>query len=350
MSEEIRIISGEKPKIYNRLATHPLQSWEWGEFRKAQKHKVIRFGEFENKKLVKAGQITFHYLPKSSFTVGYFPKGPMPDKEMVSFLKKIGQENKAIFIKMEPNEEIQSGRAPYRTVQGRVSKMQSLGLVPGKSLFTKYTSVIDLNKTEEDLLKSFKQKTRYNIRLAEKHGIKVQEDNSEKAFSEYLKLLFETTGRQGFYAHDKKFHSTQWEILKPAGISHLLTATYKEKILAAFLVFVFNGVLYYPYGASTREHKELMAPTLLMWEAIKLGKKMGCKKFDLWGDVEPNPPPDHPYFGFHRFKEGFSPKLVEFVGTYDLVINPTLYYVYKTIDAIRWKILRIKGKILSTKS
>jgi len=159
-----------------------------------------------------------------------------------------------------------------------------------------------------------------------------------------LNLLFKTTKRQGFYAHDKDFHRLQWQILRPAGISHLLTATYQDKMLAAFLLFVFNNTLYYPYGASTREHRELMAPTLLMWEAIRFGKNQGCRQFDLWGDLEPNPPPNHPYFGFHRFKEGFSPKLVEFVGTYDLVINPIFYQIYKISDLLRWKLLRLRSK------
>ena len=325
-----------KTKEFNSLVNHPLQSWEWGEFRAQQGHQVVRFGEFKNKKLISAWQISFHRIPKTKFTIGYLPKGSSPNKSVVEFLKKIGKENNSIFIKFEPNVECQTQKK---------EEFVRLGLTPGKSLFTKYTSTIDLKRSEEEILKSFKPKTRYNIRLAEKHGIKVRKDNSQKAFESYLDLLFETTKRQGFFAHDKKFHYQQWEILNPAGISHLLTATYQGKILAAFLLFAFNRVLYYPYGASTREHKELMAPTLLMWEAIKFGKSMGCESFDLWGDIEPDPSPSNPYFGFHKFKEGFSPKLIEFIGTYDLVTNPSLYQIYKISDALRWKILRLKAKI-----
>lgn len=333
--EEIKILYQE-PQNYNSLATHPLQSWEWGEFRKSQGHKVIRLALYQKGKLTQVFQASFHKIPHLPYSIGYLPKSSLPTKEVVKELNKVGQENKAIFIKLEPNRKRESGRGEERKDQG---------LIRGKPLFTKYTSVIDLTKTEDELLKSFKPKTRYNIRLAEKHGVIVKEDNSDKAFEEYLKLLFETTKRQGFYAHDKRFHRQQWQILKPAGIPHLLTATYKGKILSAFLLFVFNETLYYPYGASTREHKELMAPTLLMWEAIKFGKGMGCSAFDLWGDIDPNPSSNHPYFGFHKFKEGFSPKLIEFVGSYDLVTKPTLYKVYKIIDAIRWKILRLKAKL-----
>ncbi|PIS14778.1 peptidoglycan bridge formation protein FemAB [Candidatus Shapirobacteria bacterium CG09_land_8_20_14_0_10_39_12] len=333
---EISGIEKEKVKDFNQRASHPLQSWEWGEFRKLQGHKVVRTGKEKDGQLKEIYQITFHSIPLLPQTVGYLPKSSLLDNEIVEKLRQIGKENKAIFIKIEPNIEMQSGKE---------TELQKLGLIKGKPLFTKFTSVIDLTRPEEEIFSSFKQKTRYNIRLAEKHGIKIQEDNSNEAFENYLNLLFETTSRQGFYAHNKEYHRKQWQILKPAGISHLLTATYQGITLASFLLFSFNGVLYYPYGASTREHKELMAPTLLMWEAIKFGKKLGCKSFDLWGDLEPNPAPNHPYFGFHRFKDGFSPKLLEFMGSYDLVINPTLYQIYKIIDNIRWRILRLRAKL-----
>jgi len=332
--EEIKILK-EQPENYNELATHPLQSWQWGEFRKDQGVAVVRLGIFQKAKLMQVFQITFHQIPHLPFSIGYLPKSSLPSKEVINKLKEIGQEKKAIFIKIEPNTE---------KSEIRNSKSETLGLIKGKPLFTKYTSVIDLTKIEEELLKSFKPKTRYNIHLAEKHGVSVREDNSEKAFVEYLKLLFETTKRQGFYAHNEKYHQKQWEILKDAGISHLLTAAHEGKTLSAFLLFVFNKTLYYPYGASTRENRELMAPTLLMWEAIRFGKKMGCTSFDLWGDIEPNPSPDNPYFGFHKFKEGFSPKLTEFLGTYDLVINPGLYQLYKISDSLRWKFLHLKSK------
>ncbi|PIV00986.1 peptidoglycan bridge formation protein FemAB [Candidatus Shapirobacteria bacterium CG03_land_8_20_14_0_80_39_12] len=332
--EEIKILK-EQPENYNELATHPLQSWQWGEFRKDQGVAVVRLGIFQKAKLMQVFQITFHQIPHLPFSIGYLPKSSLPSKEVINKLKEIGQEKKAIFIKIEPNTE---------KSEIRNSKSETLGLIKGKPLFTKYTSVIDLTKIEEELLKSFKPKTRYNIHLAEKHGVSVREDNSEKAFVEYLKLLFETTKRQGFYAHNEKYHQKQWEILKDAGISHLLTAAHEGKTLSAFLLFVFNKTLYYPYGASTRENRELMAPTLLMWEAIRFGKKMGCTSFDLWGDIGPNPSPDNPYFGFHKFKEGFSPKLTEFLGTYDLVINPGLYQLYKISDSLRWKFLHLKSK------
>ncbi len=335
----VKIITEEDKALFNRLATHPLQSWAWGEFRRLQGHRVYRFGLFENEKLTQVFQVTFHRIPKTPFSIGYLPKSSLPEAPVVEKLKEIGRKEKAIFIKIEPNIEEKESRG--------AGELKKLGLVPGKPLFTKFTSIIDLDASEEELFQGLKPKTRYNIRLAQKHGVTVSEDNSDEAFEEYLKLLFETTRRQGFYAHNGDYHRLQWQILKPAGISHLLTATYHGQTLAAFLLFVFNERLYYPYGASTREHRELMAPTLLMWEAIRFGKSQGCRQFDLWGDLEPNPAPSHPYFGFHRFKEGFSPRIVEFVGSYDLVIQPFLYQLFQKIDRFRWKILRLKAEVKS---
>ncbi len=297
----------------NKIASHPLQSWQWGEFRKFWGNDVVR---------TKFGQIIFSKIPVIGLTIGTFIKGPKPTKEILEELKKTGEEKKAIFIKLEPN-----------IISDDTSLLKKY-CVPGKRLFTPETFIIDLTKDEEELLKSFSSKTRYNIRLAEKHGVVVTEDNSDKAFKKYLELTFSTARRQGFYAHTKKYHQLMWEYLKPAGIAHLLTAKYGGKILTTWILFVWKDTLYYPYGASSEEHKEVMANNLMMWEAIRFGKKMGLKKFDLWGKEEGK--------GFTKFKEGYNPQVVKFLGTWDLIINQPIYWIYRIAENIRWFLLRLR--------
>ena len=193
-------------------------------------------------------------------------------------------------------------------------------------------------------------KTRYNIKVALKHGVEIMEDNSDSAFKEYLRLTRETTRRQKFFAHSERYHKLMWETLRTHNSSlitnnlsaHLFLAKYKNKVLAAWIVFVYKDNLYYPYGASSSENRETMANNLMMWEVIKWGKKMGLKKFDMWGALGPNPNPKDPWYGFHRFKDGYGPELVEFVGSYDLVIKPLIYELYKIADKIRWIFLRNK--------
>ena len=194
-----------------------------------------------------------------------------------------------------------------------------------------------MTPSEENLMKSFSSKTRYNIRVAERNGVTVKEDNSDAAFDKYLELTRETIRRQGFYAHSEKYHRLMWMILRKAGIAHLLTATYQKEIITTWILFSWKNFLYYPYGASTEEHKNVMANNLMMWEAIKFGKKLGLTTFDLWGREVGK--------GFTKFKEGYNPKIVEFLGTWDLVINKPIYAIYKLAEAVRWPALKIAAKL-----
>ncbi len=328
---------------------HPLQSNEWGEFRKAWGNEIL---------LTEYGLLTLHKIPYTKYKIGMFIKGPKPTREILSGLKRIGKEQNLIFIKLEPNYPVKIQSLEEKTEHPAMNEDKDLykllrtsGAIPGKTLFTPTTFWIDLTKPEEELMQSFSSKTRYNIRLAERKGVIVKEDNSEKAFDKYLDLTFETTKRQGFFAHTPKYHRMMWKYLheqftspkhrEGGPIAHLLTAKYNGEIITTWVLFSYGDFLYYPYGASTDKYKEVMANNLMMWEAIKLGKKLGHKTFDLWGREEGK--------GFTKFKEGYNPQVVEFLGTWDLVINKPLYGIYRIAEHLRWRLLRLKTK-LSNKS
>ncbi|MGB9911682.1 MAG: lipid II:glycine glycyltransferase FemX [Microgenomates group bacterium] len=335
---KIQEISSEYKDQFNKVVNHPLQSWEWGEFRKKTGVEVVRLGVFDNNQLKEGWQLFFHSLPKLPFKIGYFPRGPKPNKKMLMVLEEIGKKKKAIFIKIEPNVAF-----PYPSLEIKKIKKELLknkNLKEGKPLFTRFSFWLDLKKDEEEILKAMKPKTRYNIRLAFRKGVKVEEDNSFSAFKIYLNLLKETTKRQKFYAHTPLYHQLLWETLKDSGIYHLLLAKYQKEVLAAYIFFTFKDFLYYPYGASTRSHKELMAPYALFWQAIKMAKEKGCCAFDMWGALGPNPSSKDPWFGFHRFKEGFNPQLMEFLGSFDLVLSWPLYFLFRGGDFLRWFFLR----------
>lgn len=294
---------------------HPLQTKEWGEFRREWGNEVV----FEKNNL-----IIFSKIPYTGLTIGTILKGSDIARCNLATIRKIGKKNKAIFIKFEPNV-LYDPRLE--------NQYKKLGLVKGKTLFTPTTFQIDLTLSEDEHLKSFSSKTRYNIRLAQKHGVIIKEDNSDTAFEKYLELTFETAKRQGFYAHTKKYHKLMWKYLKN-NIAHLLTATYKSEIISAWILFSNDGFLYYPYGASSHKHKEVMANNLMMWEAIRFGKNLGLKTFDLWGR--------EPGKGFTHFKEGYNPEVVTFIGSWDLIVNKPLYYLYRFAEKIRWFLLRLR--------
>ena len=302
----------------NKIATHPLQTSAWAEFRKKWGNEVLE---------TEYGILTLHKLPFTKYKIGIFEKGPVPTKNMLIDLKQLGKEKGLVFIKLEPN----CPKSPKLT-----ELMLSEGGVPGKTVFTPTTFWIDLTPTGENLIKSFSSKTRYNIRLSEKRGVTVKEDNSDEAFEKYLDLTRETINRQGFYAHTEKYHRLMWSILKKAGIAHLMTAIYRGEIITTWILFAWKDFLYYPYGASTEKYKEVMANNLMMWNAIKFGKKLGLTTFDLWGREEGK--------GFTKFKEGYNPKVIEFLGTWDLIINKPMYWVYKIGEWIRWPTLKVAAR------
>ncbi len=326
---------GEKD-LYNSAVSHVIQSWEWGEFRKKTGLDLVRMGHFEGNRLLAAYQLTYHLVPFFKQKIGYLPKGPMPFVEMVEALRDNGKKYNAAFIKLEPNV-IKDQKSDIG------SQMKKMGLtLSNKPLFTKYNFLIDLTKSGQQLLSAMHPKTRYNIGLAQKYGVEVYESVNNVDFEIYLKLYFETTKRQKYFGHTREYHKLIWETLMPAGLARVLIARYKGKPLVAWMLFNFRDTLYYPYGGSSIEYREVMASNLIAWEAIRLGKKMKLKVFDMWGALAPNASQSDPWYGFHRFKAGYGPAHVEYIGTYDLILRNALYKTLNAADKLRWWMLRMR--------
>ncbi len=335
----VREIRESEKDLYNKTVGHIIQSWQWGEFRKSAGLDLVRLGHFEGNKLISAYQLTFHPVPFFKKNIGYLPKGPLPDRDMVRALVDLGKKKNAAYIKIEPNVIVanEKNHASYKLVE--------LGLVPSKkSLFTKYNFIVDLSKSNEELLAGFSQKTRYNIGLAQRKGVEVYESQTDTDFEIYLKLYFETTKRQKYFGHTPEYHRRAWKVLKDAGLARVLIAKYQGKPLVAWMLFNFGETLYYPYGGSSTEHRDVMASNLVCFEAIALGKRLGLKHFDMWGALGPDADPKDPWYGFHKFKLGYGSKLVEYVGTYDLIVNAVVYNSLNLADMVRWKLLRLSRK------
>lgn len=336
----IREATAKDRELVDKWARHPLQSWEWGEFRQETGVTVTRLIQEREKQTGEVFQITWHKIPKTKRFIGYCPKSAIPDEEALSEIAQIAKEKKAIMVKFEPNVKA-SAKAELQIE----SLAKKFIFIKGKPLFTKYSFQLDIAKSEEELLKGMHQKTRYNLRLAEKRGVKIREDNTEKGFEEYWQLMEETTKRQKFFAHTKNYHRKMWQTMIGSGMGHLFKAVYEGETLTTWILFELNQVLYYPYGASSNKHREVMANNLMMWEAIKFGKKQGCLSFDLWGSLGPEPDTKDPWYGFHRFKQGYGAELVEFAGSYDLVTNQVEYQIYKVAEVFRVVWLKLLANI-----
>lgn len=339
----LRSINPDEKDAYNKAVTHPLQSWEWGEFRKITGVNVERAGFFQAGKLEKGIQVSFHPIPFLGKTAGYFPKGHMPDEDQLAALKQLGEKNNALFIKIEPNVDQKVG-VPSAHKQIKQFLAEN-GAIPGKPLFTKYSFQLDITKPDDQLFANLESKTRYNVNLAFKKGVKIIEDTSKQGMEKYIEILDETTKRQKFYAHSPEYFRKMWDSLGDSGIIKIFHAVYQETIITTWVMFIFNDVLYYPYGASRSIHRNVMANNLMMWEMIKFGKAQGCKSFDMWGALGPDADPNDPWYGFHKFKKGYGADLMEFLGSYDLIFDQKIYKVFQTAEKIRWKLLRLKAKL-----
>ena len=218
--------------------------------------------------------------------------------------------------------------------------------------------VMDISKTEEELLAGMKEKTRYNIKLAQKRGVvaKIITNNQEtinkqisnsngqnfkKYASEFIELIKITSERKGIKSHPESYYQKMLETI-PAENLKLYLAEYQNKIIAGILVIYFGKTATYLHGASSDEFRNVMAPYLLQWQAIQNAKKEGMTEYDFGGistnyELNTNIRTTNSWAGITKFKTGFSPETnpTEFPGSYDIVINPFKYALYRALQKIK---------------
>lgn len=328
----IRILENIDAQEFDLLAPHPMQSYAWGEVRKATGIRVVRFGKYDEDKLVAVYQMTVHKLPKIAYYIGYIPRSLVPDSETVKFLHEWAKKEKIVFIKWEPYVEADAGDAQMLALPNMHKSEHPL--------FTEWNQEVDLTKSTEDILKSFKKNTRYSIRHAEQSGVTVREMNNDEGFKIFSDLYFATAGRQKYHGHTRKYHETIWRILSTAGIAKIFVAFYQDKPRAAYEIFIFNGRAYYPYSGSSAEDRSIPATQYLMWHVIKTAKELGAKTLDLWGSLPEEYDKKHPWAGFTLFKSGFGTRFVQMTTSTDQVIKPVFYRIYSLAYKLRslvWK-------------
>lgn len=180
------------------------------------------------------------------------------------------------------------------------------------------TPVLNLSKSEEEILTEMHYKTRYNIRLAERRGIKIRQGQPAE-IEKFLNLLKQTAKRDKFRPHPDNYYCQLIKI----DIAKLYLAEYQNKVLAANIIIFFGDTVTYLHGASDNKYKSLMAPHLLQWAAIKEAKRLGYLYYDFWGINEKKWP------GVTRFKRGFGGKEINYPGTFDVIFDNFWYRLYR---------------------
>ena len=291
-------------------------------------------------------------------SVLYSPKGPLLDwtnellrNRVLDDLQTFAKRQGAIFLKMDPDIVLgtgipkgeddvidNGGHTVISELKRRRWKYSS------DQIQFKNTVLIELKPSEEEMLARMKQKTRYNIRLAEKKGVMMRVGTLEDLATLY-EMYAETSVRDGFVIRNEGYYRTVWETFMSSEepTCEPLIAEVDGEPVAAIFVFYFAGRAYYVYGMSRNENREKMPTYLLQWEAMKRAKAKDFSMYDLWGAPDVFDESDS-MWGVYRFKEGLGGKVVRTVGAWDFAPNPFWYKIYSEIVPRVLDVMRSRGK------
>lgn len=278
-----------------------LQSPEWEAFQRAVGRRTWR----ADRTLV-----IRHDLPMGCNYL-YAPR-PFISEDFFKESAVIGKKERSVFLKIDP-------LAPLSPI---VHNLQ-----PSISIQPCETVIIGLTKSEEELLAAMREKTRYNIRLAERRGVRIRNHESsitdEESFEIFWRLLQETAARDRFRTHPKGYYEKLLDARSDNFSNELFFAEYRGQAIAAAMINFYRGTATYLHGASAGEHRAVMAPHLLHWRIMQDGKRRGCVSYDLWGIDEKRWP------GLTRFKKGFGGKEISYPQSIDVVYRPVRYRGYR---------------------
>jgi peptidoglycan pentaglycine glycine transferase (the first glycine) len=319
-------ICTNKPQWIQPVTGSFLQSWEWGEFQREFGRDPLRIQVKEAKRHTALAQLQgLTYNLRGGMKYLYVPKHQASSIQghdaLFSYLKKNGY----AFARIEAMNKLD-----WSKTSPSVKKV--------KNRQPKQTMILSLLKKEDELLANMHQKTRYNIRLAEKKGISIKK---EKNIDVFWDLNKETTMRDEFKSHPKKYYEKMLEL----NMAHQFTAYFEGEAIAAVLCIGYGNTFTYLHGASSNKHRNVMAPYALQWHAIRFAKERNFKHYDFWG-VSPKKEGDTCSHGFcwdkndkwsgvTRFKAGFGGRYESYPQAVDIVVSPTVYIIYKFGYALR---------------
>ena len=331
-----------------------LQSDFWRKFQERFGRKTFHADEKDAEgNIFVSVNVIIHKLPIAG-EYFYIPRGPVLSNKIINSKNQIyttkikkfldnlivlARENNIGWIRIEPNSEKELDFIKSNLPDSLKTKKLTVDVQPREIL------ILDVTKSEKELLSQMKQKTRYNIKLSQKRGVTVkvisnfQFPSSERYIKEFLRLVKITAERDKIKSHPESYYCKMFEAIPPE-ILKMDVAEYKGKIIAANLVLFFGKTATFMHGASDDIHRNAMAPYLLQWQQILDAKRAGCTKYDFGGvSTHYSLLTTHykKWSGITKFKTGFAPEIkpVEFPGCYDIVLDSGKYNSYRILQKIR---------------
>lgn len=293
-----------------------LYAWEWSEMARGQRHEFIEDGELVG--LFSVGRV---FLPFGrSYISGICGPIASNGEKILKILEALA-DDRSLFIRFEPSAIVASPRV-----------RRTLSITPSVTLIT------SLEPSVQEILAKMHPKTRYNIGLAQRKGVEIK-FLEPSDLNTVWPLFEETAKRDGFRLHPKIHYRNLLKLRNSDLRVFFAAAFFEDKPVAVNIMVDFIGTRTYLHGASSGENRNVMAPFLLHWELMKEAKEKGLKFYDWWGIVPTNNPKD-PWVGITRFKKGFGGEVVSYPGTFDYVLRPFWYFMYRVARRLAWLVRR----------
>lgn len=325
------------------------QSTEWAEVKKPNWKPEIILAEDENGNIIGSLCVLIRKIPIFG-NIMYSSRGPVCDihnkevlKQLTDGAKELAKKYKVFVLRIEP--DIVSEDQEFRKAVKELGyKIKDDAKDFKDEIQPRYVFRLDIKgKTEDEVFANFKQKWRYNIRLATKKGVKIKEGSRED-LKDFHRIMVETGARDGFIVRSLAYFEKMYDCLAPNHMK-LLMAYYEDKPISGVIPIFYGNKTWYLYGASSNEHRNLMPNYLLQWEMIKMALARKDDVYDFRG-VSGILDENHPQYGLYRFKQGFGATFTEFLGEIYIPFKPITYKLYKFSEKTFRTLRQLKMKIL----
>ncbi|PID33436.1 hypothetical protein CR969_00770 [Candidatus Saccharibacteria bacterium] len=323
------------------VTSHPeanfLHSWQWGEFHLSMNRTVVRRGIFDNDKLIGVyeGYVEDARRGRHLAVAG----GPIVDWQnqsaaqlLIDDMRRQGIEHDCVFVRVRPQLE----KSPEN-----LKLFKSLGFVKASMyLSVELAGVLDLEKTEEELLAGMRQRLRRALRKAEKNHIEIETSTDPAEIKQFYDIQLQTASRHQFIAFSEEFLTKQFEAFAKDNSAVLYTARHNGEVLAQnFMIFYGNEASYH-YGVSTQLGTKLSGAPLLHMQAMRDARARGIKRYNFWGIVDQDDT-KHRFYGVSVFKRGFGVDELRYVPAHDLVLKKAAYSKTWLIETLRRKVRKV---------
>lgn len=323
--------------IKSHLEANFLQSWDFYEFHKARGKQIVRRILTRGGKIIAAYAGVVETAKRGTYLA--IAGGPILDwkdkkivQEVFTDIKEVGKRKKCVFVRVRPQLPLSDES---------LKLMRILGLVKAPMyLSVEYAGILDLKKSEEEILAGASQGFRRKLRKAEKNEIEITAETSNEAIKEFCRLEKLHAERQKYVAFSAAFLTKQFEAFRENDEVIIYTARKDGETLAQNFIIFYGPEASYHYGVSSELGTKYSAAPLLHLKAMEEARQRGCIRYNLWGIVETNET-SHRFYGVSEFKRSFGCEELKYTPAHDLILNPLKYQVTKLVEKARKKVRHV---------